>query len=182
VPSLNMASNSALAMVSRSGANRRGRQVTGGPGVVRIWWTVLWRTSRWTPVGRMKSGNSEKGVSTEDPPLMTFTLEVRELAAWTGADNEVTASSKRLLLQSTRRLKWERKSAPMRGCVTSATTNRHVSSRRNPRLRLRGSHPQLRVVVPLPAQRSYLTRSLRCGINLRGTRRGPSPCRTGTFS
>jgi hypothetical protein len=28
----------------------------------------------------------------------------------------------------------------MRGCVTSATTNRHVNSRRNPRLRLRGSH------------------------------------------
>jgi hypothetical protein len=30
----------------------------------------------------------------------------------------------------------ERKSAPMRGCVTSATTNRHVKSRRNPRLSL----------------------------------------------
>jgi hypothetical protein len=31
--------------------------------------------------------------------------------------------------------------APMRGCVKSATTKRHVNSRRNPRLRLRGSHP-----------------------------------------
>jgi hypothetical protein len=30
VPSRNMASNSALAMASRSGARRRGRQVTGG--------------------------------------------------------------------------------------------------------------------------------------------------------
>jgi hypothetical protein len=141
VPSLNMASNSALAMVSRSGANRRGLQVTGGPGVVWMRWTVLWRTSRWTPVGRMKSGNSEKGVSTEESPLMTFTLGVRELAAWAGADNEVTASSKRLFLKSNRRTKCDRKSAPIRGCVTSATTNRHVKSRRNPRVRLRGSHP-----------------------------------------
>jgi hypothetical protein len=141
VPSLNMASNSALAMVSRSGASRRGRQTTGGPGVVRMWWTVLWCTSRWTPVGRMRSGNSERCVSTKEPPLMTCTLGVRELAAWAGADNDVTAFSKRLLLQSTRRPKWDRKSASMRDCVTSATTNRHVNSRRNPRLRLRGSHP-----------------------------------------
>jgi hypothetical protein len=34
VPSHNMASNSALAIASLSGVNRRGRQVTGGPGVV----------------------------------------------------------------------------------------------------------------------------------------------------
>jgi hypothetical protein len=37
VLSRNMASNSALAMASRSGASRRGRQVTGGSGVVRMW-------------------------------------------------------------------------------------------------------------------------------------------------
>jgi hypothetical protein len=36
VPSRNMASNSALATASRSGASRRGRQVTGGPGIVRM--------------------------------------------------------------------------------------------------------------------------------------------------
>jgi hypothetical protein len=38
---------------------------------------------------------------------MTFTLGVRELAAWAGADNDVTASSRRLFLQSIRRPKWE---------------------------------------------------------------------------
>jgi hypothetical protein len=59
-----------------------------------------------------------------------------------------------LFLQSTRRPKWERKSAPMRSCVMSAITNRHVNSRRNSRLRLRGSHPYVRIVVPLAAQRS----------------------------
>jgi hypothetical protein len=93
-------------------------------------------------------------VSTEEPPLVTFTLGVCELAAWGGPDNDVTAPRRRLFLQSTRRPKWERKSAPMRGCVTSATTNRHVNSLRNPRLRLRGSHPWVRMVVPLAAQRS----------------------------
>jgi hypothetical protein len=41
VPSLTITSNSALAMASGSGASRRGLQETGGPGVVRMWWTVL---------------------------------------------------------------------------------------------------------------------------------------------
>jgi hypothetical protein len=36
----------------------------------------------------MRSGNSERSVSTEEPPLMTFTLGVCELAAWAGADND----------------------------------------------------------------------------------------------
>jgi hypothetical protein len=40
MPSRNMASNSALAIASLSGASRRGRQVTGQPGVVRMWWKV----------------------------------------------------------------------------------------------------------------------------------------------
>jgi hypothetical protein len=98
------------------------------------------RTSRWTSVERMRSGNLEKSVdrrrATDD-----FHAGVCELAAWAGADNDVAPSSRRLFLQSTRRPKWERKSAPMRVCVTSATTNRHVNSLRNPRLRLRCSHP-----------------------------------------
>jgi hypothetical protein len=72
---------------------------------------------------------------------MILTLGVRELAACAGVDNEVTPSSRRLFLQSTKRPKCDRKSAPMSGCVTSATTNRHVNSRRNPRLMLSGSHP-----------------------------------------
>jgi hypothetical protein len=45
----------------------------------------------------------------------------------------------RLFPQSTKRPKWEKKSAPMRGCLTLATTNRNVKFRRNRRLRLRGS-------------------------------------------
>ena len=46
VPSRIMASNSALATAKRSSARRRGRQATGGPGVVRVWCVVLCRTSR----------------------------------------------------------------------------------------------------------------------------------------
>ena len=40
VPSRSMASNSALAMAKLSGARWRGRQATGGPGVVRMWCVV----------------------------------------------------------------------------------------------------------------------------------------------
>jgi hypothetical protein len=63
------------------------------------------------------------------PPLMTLKLGIRELAAWEGADNDVTQSSRRLFLQSSKRPKWELK---------SATTNRPVKFQRSPRLRLRG--------------------------------------------
>jgi hypothetical protein len=79
--SRNMASKSALAIVSRSGASRRGRQVTGEPVVVRMCWTLLWRTSSWTPVGRVRSGNSDRMLSTAVPPLMTLTLGIPELEA-----------------------------------------------------------------------------------------------------
>jgi hypothetical protein len=48
---------------------------------------------------------------------------------------------RRLCLQSTSMPKWARKSTPMSGCVTSATTNLHVKFQRSPRLRMRGSHP-----------------------------------------
>jgi hypothetical protein len=51
-----MASNTALAIASRSGASCRGRQMTGGPGIVRMWWTVLWRTWRWAVAGPVGSG------------------------------------------------------------------------------------------------------------------------------
>jgi hypothetical protein len=81
-------------------------------------------------------------------------LGILELEAWAAADNDVTPSSRRLFRQSAKRPKCDRKSAPVRGCVTSATTKRHVNSRRNPRFRLRGSHPYVEMVVPLVAQRS----------------------------
>jgi hypothetical protein len=38
----------------------------------------------------MRSGNSERTVLTEVPPLMTFTLGINELTALAGADNYVT--------------------------------------------------------------------------------------------
>jgi hypothetical protein len=77
-------------------------QETGGPGVVRMWWTVLCCTSRWTPVGRMRSGNSERMLSTGVLALMSLILGTRELAAWADADKDVTPSSTRLRLQSTK--------------------------------------------------------------------------------
>jgi hypothetical protein len=130
-----------LAIASQSGASRRGRQVVGGPGIVRMWWTVLWRTSRWTPAGRVGSGNSARMVSIGVPPVTVLTLGSSALAAWAGTDNDVTPSSSRLFRQSTKRPKWDRKSTPMMGCVTSATTNVHGKLRRRPKLRPRGSHP-----------------------------------------
>jgi hypothetical protein len=90
--------------------------------------------------GQVRSENSERLESTEVPPVMTLMLGICEMTDWAGADNDMTPSCIRLFLQYTKRPSWERKSAPMRGCVTSATTNRHVKSHRNPRLRLRGSH------------------------------------------
>jgi hypothetical protein len=67
------------------------------------------------------------------------TVDVVRVPRETGIKRECRPS-RRWCLQSTRRSKWERKSMPMR-CVTSATTNHHVKSRRSPRLRLRGRYP-----------------------------------------
>jgi hypothetical protein len=72
-----------------AGARRRGRQLTGEPGVAHL---VL------------DSGNSERMLSTEVPPLMTLMLGIRELAAWAGADNDVTPCGR----QSTKSPNWER--------------------------------------------------------------------------
>jgi hypothetical protein len=37
----------------------------------------------------MRSGNSERMLSTAVPPLMTFTLGIAELAGWAEADSDV---------------------------------------------------------------------------------------------
>jgi hypothetical protein len=42
----------------------------------------------------------------------------------------------------------------MRGCMTSATTNRHAKSRHRSKLRLKGSNPYVWVRVLFAAQRS----------------------------
>jgi hypothetical protein len=110
VPSRNMASNSALAIASQSGASLLGRQVTGGPGIVRMWWMVLWRPSPRTPADRVRSGNSVRRLSTGVPILMILMLGVSELSGCAGEDNDMTPSSRRWFRQSTRRPKWERKS------------------------------------------------------------------------
>jgi hypothetical protein len=70
---------------------------------------------------------------------MVFKLRTCELADWDGSDNDVTPSSRNLFRQSTRWPKCERKSTPMREYVLSAMTNRHVNSRWQLKLRLRGS-------------------------------------------
>jgi hypothetical protein len=72
-----------------------------------------------------------------------FDAGVRGLAAWAGVDSDVTPSSRRLFRLSTMRPKCARKSASMSGCEMSATTNRHVKSRRNPKLRLSGSRAEV---------------------------------------
>jgi hypothetical protein len=103
VSSRTMASNSALAMARRSGANLRGRQETGGPGMVCMWWTVLCRTLRWTPEGRISSGKSAKMVSAGVPVVMSLTLLVEQLVGCAGVESEVVSSSKRFLLRFTTR-------------------------------------------------------------------------------
>ena len=104
MPSLSIESNSALAIAIRSSAKQRGREDTGGPGVVLMLCIVLWRTSRGTPEGRVRSGNSEKRPSASVLHPIVFTLGNRVDAVWAGVDREVTPSRILLLRQSTKSL------------------------------------------------------------------------------
>jgi len=95
-----MASNSALATAKRSDTRRRGRQATGGPGVVLIWCVVLCRNSQWMPVGSVTSGNSRRRLSGGVPLAMNFTLGTGGGAVRLGVESEVTQWGRRLFLQS----------------------------------------------------------------------------------
>jgi hypothetical protein len=85
---------------------------------------------------------------------MTLKLRISQLASRAGAVNNMTPSDRRLFQQSTKRPKWERKSAPIREFVSSASTIHHVKSLHNPRVMLRGSHLQQGMVASLAMQRS----------------------------
>ena len=123
----------------------------------------MWRTSRGTPDGRVRSGNSAKSPFAGVLLLIFFMLGKREDAVWPGVDREVTPSRILLLQQSTNRLKLASRSTPMIGSCTSATTNRQVKSRRRPSLSVRVCHPYIGIGVQLDAKRSLLVRSLRPG-------------------
>jgi hypothetical protein len=110
--------------------------------------------TRCSPAGRVGSEISARMLSIVVPPVTVLPLGNRLLAAWAGTDNDVTPFSSRLFRQCTKKPKWERKFTPMIGCVTPAKTNRHVKFRRRTKLRLRASHPYVRIVVSLTAQRA----------------------------
>jgi hypothetical protein len=93
---------------------------------------------RWTPAGQVRSRNSARRLSI-GAASNGINAGNQHAVAWAGTD-DVTPSRSRLFRQSTRRLKWKRKSTPMMGRVTSATTNLHVKSWRKPKFRLRGIH------------------------------------------
>ena len=101
VPSLSITSNSALDTASGSGERRQGRQDTGGPGVVLMWCTVLWRTSLATPNGRVRSGISAKILSAGVPIPMVFILGNPVDAVWADIERNVTPSRSLMLRQST---------------------------------------------------------------------------------
>ena len=103
VPSRNMASNSALVTARRSGARRRGRQVTGRPGVMQMLCKVLCRTLRLIPVGLVSSGNSARRLSAVVSLVIVFMLGTDVCAARPGVESDVTPSTRRLFLQSMRR-------------------------------------------------------------------------------
>ena len=141
MPSFSTVLNSAWAIASQSGARRWGRQDTGRPGVVSMSCTVLWHTPRWTPKGRVRSGNSAKRSSAGVLLPMVFTLGNDVDAVWAGADKEVIPSRILLLWQSTKRLKLASRSTLMIGSWTLATTKCQVKSRQSPRLSVRVCHP-----------------------------------------
>ena len=77
-------------------------------------------------MGRVSSGNLARRSLIGALLPIVLTLGVDMGAAWSDADRDVVSSRKRLLRQSTSRRKWARRSKPMLGIWTSATTKRQV--------------------------------------------------------
>ena len=107
----------------------------------RVWCVVLCCTPRCIPVGLVSAGNSAMRLSKVASLAMTLMLGTAGVTVWPCVNREVIPSRRRLFLQSTSRLKWDRKSTPMMGSSTSATMKHHVKSRRSPGFRLLETHP-----------------------------------------
>jgi hypothetical protein len=124
--------------------------VTGGPGILHMWSVVAYFAldSVWASEVR------EFGEESVDRCAASDVLDAGDQRARGFGRHRQRSDpvQKAVFRQSTRRPECEGKSTPTRGCVKSATTNRHVKYRRSPRLR--GSHQQVWIVVPLAAQRS----------------------------
>jgi len=140
--------SSALATANWSGARR---QATGVPGVVWMWCVVLFRLSQWLLAGFLSPGNSSRWIFVGVPPTITFTLWTAGDGMRPSVDSDVTPSSRRLFLQSTRSPQCDCRSTPMIGSSTSAITKRHMKSQRSPRFRHHEVHPYVGMVVPLAA-------------------------------
>lgn len=123
-----MASNSALAIFNLSGARRLGRQEAGGPGVVRMKCTVVYRVLGGRPAGLNTLGNSSSSSRNGVSGVRTMTLGCVATVRIPEKNWPLRPSIRRPRLQSGRSLKDARKSAPMMGTATSAMTNCHASS------------------------------------------------------
>ena len=115
---------------------------------------VLWRTSRMTPEGRVRSGNSAKRSSAGVLLPIVFTLGNHVEAIWADVDREVTLSRILLYAAVDKRLKLASRSTLMIGSWTLATTNRQVKSCRRPRLNVRVCHPYFGMGIPLVVKKS----------------------------
>ncbi len=137
IPRCNICSNSALAICSLSGANRRGRAKTGGPFVV-TWWTtsvvILGRAL--DDLSRRGKRDSKRENSSVASGTRNTGLMLTSFDGEPSVRSCVVPSSRVHRLESTNRSKWRKKSLPIIANGTAATVKTHGNSRRSFRSRV----------------------------------------------
>ena len=136
--------NSALAATNFSGDRRRGRAKTGRPSVT-MWWDTPCLTGVSLVQGVVNDGKSFRSRRKGSPAGSGVETELMRRAG-SGEGSASTrvpfrVSIRRRCSKSTNNLCCSRKSAPTIGCVTSATRNRQVRGRGNPKSRVNCRKP-----------------------------------------
>ena len=146
-----MCSNSRLATLRRSGASLRGLDAKGGP-VVCMWcWTECLTGGRDALLDN-NSGNSFKSEAYGESSMACTTDKLPRIAESLHPDERVVLLSMSLfLLMSTSNSLCCRKSAPMIGCVTSATVKIQTKLRRKPKEMVRERLPYVFMLDPFAA-------------------------------
>ena len=175
MPCCNIKANSCCAIFCLLGASRRDLQETSDPGTVFMKCSAARFTSHNTPSGLVISRNSRNSSCYTDVPDTTRTEGIGPLAIIAFVFRPVCRYHTRRFLASISKSKCARKSMPIMGLSTSATTKFHTKLRRSPRFNSSVTNPNVLMEVPSAADNVYVEHSRFSRISFLGNTESSAP-------